>query len=319
MGPKIGAIGNHDILTKEQIKAIHGNPGANNPGFVKHSNNITTHGDRARLRPGSPTTAYSKPSPAEATAPTSPTAQTSSSGKSTRLGRLPADTQAPAATDTSTKYRPGPARLRRRNIQHHRRLQQHQPIRRQRYTRRRRRKPSRPTSQSASTTTPPNSPSTAPSGKPANSSTSSAPAGPPAHSPTTSSHDTAPTSKQSSSCIAAVGVDVLGHDGNTQIDAIIAHNQTEPITWLPWAPTTIPDPVIDGPSTEDAIIIDTPRGQHRVLHPRRALLRRWLQRGRGPRHRRFHHRRRTDHHQRLLTRRAAPVLLLPAQPTWTCS
>ena len=51
VGPKIntagGNIGNHDILTGPQIEAIHGNPGANNPGYIKHGEHIATHGDRA--------------------------------------------------------------------------------------------------------------------------------------------------------------------------------------------------------------------------------------------------------------------------------
>lgn len=47
VGPVIGSIGGHEILTRDQIKAIHGNPGANNPEYVKHSNNSSIHGDRA--------------------------------------------------------------------------------------------------------------------------------------------------------------------------------------------------------------------------------------------------------------------------------
>ncbi len=47
-------VGGHDIIehrkdgaNEEQIARIHGNKGANNPGFVKHANYHDTHGDRA--------------------------------------------------------------------------------------------------------------------------------------------------------------------------------------------------------------------------------------------------------------------------------
>lgn len=48
IGPQLGvAVGGHAQLEPSQIQAVHGNTGANNPGFVSHSNNAQSAGDMA--------------------------------------------------------------------------------------------------------------------------------------------------------------------------------------------------------------------------------------------------------------------------------
>lgn len=47
VGPDLGALGGKAKLESIQIQAVHGNPGANNPGFIKHASNAATAGDSA--------------------------------------------------------------------------------------------------------------------------------------------------------------------------------------------------------------------------------------------------------------------------------
>lgn len=46
VGPEVDGIGGKAILTGPQVATIHSNPGLNNPGFVNHFSNVDTHGDR---------------------------------------------------------------------------------------------------------------------------------------------------------------------------------------------------------------------------------------------------------------------------------
>lgn len=47
VGPDNGDTGGTMVIEPSQIQVIHGNPGEDNPGFVKHANHVQTHGDRA--------------------------------------------------------------------------------------------------------------------------------------------------------------------------------------------------------------------------------------------------------------------------------
>ncbi len=266
VGPKIGAIGNHDIITGPQIKAIHGNPGANNPGFIKHSNNIATHGDRADfdwvtdhrtietiaggsngadLADGSDFLMW------EINAGEVTPSGHSGPGGDAHVHKVPdlvrpgyaapsfntvdvfsninryADNDTPGGVGGNEAVRRVKA------------LDYHVPE-----------FSVDGTSWQAGSLVNVFRPGW-----------------------TTGAFSDDFVARYSTDLeaqfvrIAAIGVDVVGHDGNTQIDAIIAHTAVPEDPWIPWVPETILDPVIVGPSFSDTILVETPEGNTELFIP----------------------------------------------------
>ncbi len=265
VGPKIGAIGNHSIIERAQIAAIHGNPGNGNPGFVKHSNHIDTHGDRADfdwvtdqriietgggangadIEVGSDWLIWEiKPGEVKASAHSGP----GGDGHAHKVSGLERPGYTAASFNTVDVFS---------NI-----------------------------NQYADNDTPGGVgageavrrvkaldyliPEFSPDG-------SSWQAGElvntfrPGWTTGALSDDFVSRYKTDIEAkfvrIAAVALDSNGHDGNTQIDAILAHTIVPEDPWIPWVPETILDPGIDGPSLDDSILIQTPEGDTEIFIP----------------------------------------------------
>lgn len=265
VGPKIGAIGNHSIIERAQIAAIHGNPGNGNPGYVKHSNNIATHGDRADFDWVTDQRIIETGGGAN--------------GADIEVGSdwliweinpgqvMPSGHSGPGGDGhfhkASALERPGYAAASFNTVDVFSNINQYadndtpggvgagEAVRRvkaQDYL----------------------IPEFSVDG-------SSWKAGElvntfrPGWTTGALSDDFVSRYKTDIEAkflrIAAVALNSNGHDGNTQIDAILAHTIVPETPWIPWVPESILDPGIDGPSLDDSILIQTPEGNTEIFIP----------------------------------------------------